>query len=299
MKNRLHPVFLSGLGCCAGFLLLTCLLLPAFAQTLNKKEIVESWSEGLGDLSEEEKELFGQMAQSKLDLPPTKGLFPPPGADSTIVANPILLDYVQMMESEKKPLEPQARALVDQTQSRFLFLETGLSIEKKRFENIDLLNFNLTYSPGQVSTYSLLPASKSRTLFTVGGETKINLEGSLNLGVGKQLTKSLGAKASAEARQGFFVEWKGSYDVETVDIASKGRNQPWSRWTFVAEDLVRDDLSFFVVLKVPQEVEAFQIKAEAIFIDKRIWPLDNSKTSKSLTYACKTTPVGCRVVDEE
>ncbi len=278
-----------------GVYLFIGILVPAFGQTVSTDEIVKNWAEGYEDLNEEEKNLFRKLAKSKLEMPPTKGIFPPPGADSTIMTNPILLDYAQLMKIEKKKLEPMAQALIEQTKSRFLFLETGLSIDKKRFENIDLLKLKLTYSPNKVSTYTMLPESKSRTLITVGGETKIKIGGSLNLGVGKDFGKNLGAEASAEAKQGFLLEWKGNYDIETVDIAAKGRNQPWSRWTFTAEDLIRDDLSFFVVLKVPEEVEKFKIQVDASFINIRIWPLEDTMTKKSLIYVCETIPVGCQM----
>ncbi len=284
-----HFLFLLGI-----FIIFIFANSPVFAETATEEQVVQSWSEGLEDLSEEEKNLLTLNAQEKLQKRPTKsGFFTPPGADSEIVSNPILFDYVQKMERENKPLESNAQALVDQTKDQFFFLETGLSIQTKKYEDIDVLIFELKYSPNKVSTFSKLPASKTKSLFTLGGETKINLGGDFQLAIGKKLIGENHAKAAAKGKQDFNFQWEGNYDIEKVEIATTGVNLPRSRWMIASDDLINDEIRFFIVLRVPQSVKEFKISTLARFIDERIWPLENSKTDKHLTYICKTQPPGC------
>ena len=279
---------------CISLILLGSISEESVANKEKEEQIINAWSEKLADLSNEEKELLKKVAQEKLTLHPVKGIFPKPGKNSEIVRNPVFFDFVKMMEKENKQLDAIARALVDQTQDRFFFLETGLSIETERFEDIDILIFELTYSPEIVSTYSKMPMGKTKKLLTLGWETKLEMGGDLKVGLVGRFAKKINAKASAKAIQNLFLEWKQEYNVKTVEIATVGINQPKSRWTILADDLIRDDLRFIVVLRIPKNITKVQIKVRAQFIDKRL-QLMESINEKYLTYICKTQSIECKI----
>ncbi len=104
----------------------------------------------------------------------------------------------------------------------------------------------------------------------------------------------LQARAPIQADANLDVETKGRYTLETVKVTAIGEQQPWSRWMVNASGLIKEDVRFIGVLRVPKALTAFTIRVKAVFIDKLLF-LERSRTQKNATYSCTRNPLSCVV----
>ncbi len=263
-----------------------------FAAEENAEKVLGAWTAGLGSLSPEEEEFLRGLAQERLAAPTTKGSGSPPGARSEIVRNPLFFDYAEFMKNQGKDLDARAMALVKQ--DRFYYLETGVTIEKGRFESIDALIFELAYEPDQVSTFSQLPDRTTEAILTVGGDARLALGADLKVAPAEVVFGKLQAKVTPEAGAKVYAEGKRTYTLEKVLVTATGERQPWSRWIVNSSGLIKDDVSFIGVLRVPKALKAFKVRVKAVFIDKLLF-LERSRSEKKAAYSCRTTPLRCVV----
>ncbi len=263
-----------------------------FAAEENAEQVLRAWTVGLGSLAPEEEEFLKGLAQERLAAPTTKGSGSPPGAKSEIVRNPLFFDYPEFMKNQGKDLDARAKALTKQ--DRFYYLETGVTIEKERFESIDALVFELAYDPDQVSTFSQLPDRTTEAILTVGGDARLALGADLKVSTAEVAFRDLKAKATAEASVKAYLETKRTYTLEKVLVTATGERQPWSRWFVNSGGLIKDDVSFIGVLRVPKAITAFTVRVKAVFIDKLLF-LERSRTEKKAIYSCTTSPLRCVV----
>jgi hypothetical protein len=247
------------------------------------EDIVTTWTQGLGDLTPEEAQFLTRLAADRQDAVGTRsGLFDPPGARSEIVRQPIFYDLFGAGDVRKTTLVPHVRQLVEQRGDRFYYFESGVTIDRGRWESIDALIFELRYTPEKVSTHSQTPDSKSKALLTLGTEASLALTGGLNL-----------KAAKAEASAGVNLQSKRFDLLEQRLVSAIGEKQPWSRWLLDSGGLVRDDVRFITVLRVPKDVRSLTIDVTAIFIDKLFRTLERSRRSKHAVYRCRFDPPTC------
>lgn len=187
-------------------------------------------------------------------------------------------------------MDPRAAILTEQ--DRFYYLETGVTIDKGRFESIDALIFELSYTPDQVSTFSQMPDRTTQAILIVGGNLRLALGADLKIAPTQLASGRLQASTTQEAGASLSVETKGTYTLETVEVTATGERQPWARWMINSSGRINDDVRFIGILRAPNKLTGFTIQVKAIFIDKLLF-LERSRTEKSLTYSCTTSPARC------
>lgn len=204
---------------------------------------------------------------------------------------------MRFLRDQKKDLDARAKALVEQAGERFVYLETGVTIEKDRYETIDALIFELTFTPSQVATFSQIPDMTTKEILKLGGETKLALGGDLTVAPVEVQRSRLTAKVGGESSHKLMLEMKTDYTLEKVLVSATGEGQPRARWMLDASRLIRDDVRFIGVLRVPKSVKHFRVDATAIFIAKLL-SLELSRQEKRLSYECSGAPIRCLSVNE-
>nr|MBS0020141.1 hypothetical protein [Gammaproteobacteria bacterium] len=109
--------------------------------------------------------------------------------------------------------------------------------------------------PPEVSTHSQTPDSESKALLTLGTEAALKVGGGLEL-----------KPVKVEGSAGVNVQSERFNLLEQGLISAIGEKQPWSRWMLNSSRLVRDDVRFITVLRVPKHVVSLTIDVTATLI---------------------------------
>lgn len=261
----------------------------------DREDWFETWSAGLPSITEKEQALLRGFADDRATADKTKGITPEPGGNSEIVANPIFFDYVIYVTEEGQALDSRARQLVEQSGEKFFYFETGVSIDKRPYESIDALIFQASFDPLAVSTFSQTPDSQDEAILTIGGSAKLGLSGDLKV-------KRIGVEAglvsgnlAGEAAASLTILGDASYTLKRNLVSAIGEGQGFARWTVDSDNLLKDDVRFVSVLRVPGTLNRFTVQVEVIFIDKLFFDFELSRSHKSLTYSCSTQLPACTV----
>jgi hypothetical protein len=247
------------------------------------EEIFATWSQGVPELGPEEAQFLRRLALERQEAVGTRsGLFEAPGAHSSIVRQPIFYDLLRAADAPSAALDPHVRRLVEQRGDRFYYFESGVTIDRGRWESIDALMFEMRYRPPEVSTHSQTPDSESKALLTIGTEVTLKVGATFEL-------QPVKLESSAEVD----IQSERFNLLEHTLISAIGEKQPWSRWMFNSSGLARDDVRFIAVLRVPKDVASLTIDVTAIFIDKLFKTLELSRRSKHAVYRCLFDPPTC------
>lgn len=262
----------------------------------NLDGIVGTWAEDLDNLSSEERLFLQELAEDRQKAIGTRsGLFETPGKNSEIVQQPILYDLLADPALDKSTLDSQLRMLVEQAGDRFYYFETGVTIDRGRWESIDALIFEMRYTPNQVSTYSQTPDYESRSVLKLGTEANLEISGALKVRPVKLDVRAVEAKGEAQAAGRVQFNFERKFNLlEEVLVSAIGEKQPWCRWTLNSGRLGRnDDVRFVTVLRVPKGTESLSIQVTATFIDKLFKTLELSRATKEAAYNCTFEPLVC------
>lgn len=270
----------------------------SWAQQESVTRVMGVWTEGIDNLSGEEADFFRGLAEQRLSAPDRRGGSQGPGATSAITPQPFFYDLVEAIGLDDPNLDQNLRALIAQNNDRFYYFESGVTINKARWESIDAVLFELRFKPPErVSTYSQTPDHKTQALLTIGISGELELKGDFKVKPKSVRTGVVDADVGVTVKGGLSAALNRKFDFQETVITAVGLKQPWARWSILTSDLIRDDMVFIAVLRVPEGVDEIEVWAHVVFIDKLFGLLELSRRDKSITFRCTLRPSVCQTAN--